>query len=90
MCSWTLGFLGASSSASPGERHSTHTCRSIQWLVMPPISGQLHDGFRYESPRGSANLVSGLPQAVDMGKGLPECVRSVVLNQSKNDFNKPV
>jgi hypothetical protein len=47
---------------------------------MPPISGQLHDGFRYESPRGRADLVSGLPQAVDMGKGSPECVRAVVLN----------
>ena len=75
-----LGSLAGKSAASPGERHSTYACRSIQWLVMPPISGQLHDGFRYESPRGSANLVSGLPQAVDMGKGSQECVRAVVLN----------
>ena len=81
MCSWTLGFLRESSrksATSPGERHST--CRSIQWLVMPPISGQLHDGFRYESPRGSADLVSGLPQAVDMAKGSLKRVRAVVLN----------
>ena len=47
---------------------------------MPPISGQLHDGFRYESPRGSADLVSGLPQAVDMAKGSLKRVRAVVLN----------
>jgi hypothetical protein len=47
---------------------------------MPPISGQLYDGIRYESPSGSPNHVSDLPQLVDLSKGSQKSVGTVVLH----------
>jgi hypothetical protein len=50
---------------------------------MPPISGQLYDSIRYESPSGSPNHVSCLPQLVDLSKGSLKCVGTVVLDHSQ-------
>jgi hypothetical protein len=47
---------------------------------MLSISGQLHDGIRYDGPSGSADHVSGLPEFVDMSEGSLKSVRAVVLD----------
>jgi hypothetical protein len=47
---------------------------------MSALPNQLYDVVRYEGPGDGANHVSGAPQLVDLSKGSPKRVRTVVLD----------